>query len=60
MWRLLGVLAVEYCRAATWWSAVGNQKRAGDLVKQAEKMLKERGWYLPTVPLALRDVIRDK
>jgi len=60
MWWLLGVLSVEYCRAATWWAAVGNTGRATDLVERAGDLLKERGWYLPPVPLTLRDVIRDK
>jgi hypothetical protein len=60
MWWLLGVLAAEGCRAATWWAAVGNEERAAHLVEQAGDLLNERGWHLPAVPLVLRDVIREK
>ena len=60
MWLLLGVLAAENCRAATWWAAVGEQEKAGFLVEQAGELLKERGWHSPPVPLMLRDVIREK
>jgi hypothetical protein len=60
MWWLLGVLAAEGCRAATWWAAVGNQEKAAELVAQAGDLLKERGWHLPPVPQVLRDVIREK
>jgi hypothetical protein len=60
MWWLLGVLATEGCRAATWWAAVGDEERAADLVEEAVALLKERQWHLPGVPLGLRDVIREK
>lgn len=60
MWKLLGDLAVIYCRAAEWATAARNEQVGEELVERAWKCLVQRKALVPSEVVALQDVIWEK
>jgi hypothetical protein len=60
MWKLLGELAVQYCKLAAWALAAGYRDRATAQIEKAGSCLVQRGRHKGREEIGLTDVLGER